>query len=170
MVKTRARVACCLALTAGFIVGCRNEATNFNQAIVDAVKRIDQTAKPFFEGVYAVASGERDPTELRRARDEFKEALADIKRQAKVLKVPSAITSMNFYECFQRLLKTEEHVLSGMDDILAVVEDRNLSAAAKREAIEWILNALGTEETAIREELRIRQHAFATEHTARLKK
>src|SRR5262249_9184326 len=169
MVQTRARVAYCLALTASFIVGCKNEAASFNQTIVDALKRLDETGKPFFASVYAVADGERNPAELRRARDEFEETLKDIKRQIKILKVPSAITSMNFYECFQRFLKNEEHVLSGMDDLLAVVEDQNLSATAKREAIERIGNPLATAESAIREELSIRQHAFATEHTARLK-
>ncbi len=162
-----------LALVA--LGGCQRvsqkEAAAFNQALVDAQKRLREAGVEFGRSASAAAGGGTiEVTMLDHAKQKAVDAVARVKSDVQRLDVPKSASARAFHAAYLQMVEKEEKLLAEeLDAIVKTLKDPARSPDAKRKRILLIVNYLTKMEQDAMVSVKDAQAAFAKEHGVTLR-
>ena len=163
-----------LALVA--LGGCQQrvspkEAAAFNQALVDAQKRLREAGVEFGRSASAAAGGGTiEVSMLDHAKQKAVDAVARVKSDVQRLDVPKSASARAFHAAYLQMVEKEEKLLAEeLDAIVKTLKDPTRPAEAKRKRIMLIVNYLTKMEQDAMVSVKDAQAAFAKEHGVTLR-
>jgi hypothetical protein len=142
------------------------EAKQFNDALVNANKRLENAGRDFGLAVGpAVAGNEVNLFQVRRTYNQLVQTLNEVKADMRALKVPPSQSARAFYDAHQRALAGQEQMVQNdLGEIVRLVEDPRMNKAARAQRIQEIMQRSTKREQEDLEPLRTAQREFAREY------
>ncbi|MSQ54860.1 MAG: hypothetical protein EXR31_05780 [Betaproteobacteria bacterium] len=163
------------AITLAAASGCSRvsskEAAQFNAALVQSQKRLNDAGQEFGKSAgAAIGGGVIEVAMLDRALEKTSEEMARVKSDVKTMRVPNSAAARNFHAAFTTMLETEEKLLAEeLGAIVRTLKDPSRPAAAKHKRVMLIANYLTKMEADAMASVKEAQAAFAKEHGVKLR-
>ena len=149
------------------------DALKFNEAIVNANKRLEMIGEKFGRQIAMALSGKpNDIANVKKGYAEVQKVLKSVQADMKKLadEIPDSAEAKEFYQAHQKFLKGQERMVKvEFQQIVDVVSDTTLDADEKLEKIKEILVSVEKIEQADLKVLQAAQRKFAKKHGIILK-
>ena len=151
------------------VAGCgnsRKDALAFNEALVNANRKLELPAKEFLESLpRAITGGPADAAQVKQLYEKTRQAMQQVKADMESVHVPSSQSAQALYEAHQKYLQGEERLIEkDFAEVVKLLENSKLGAAEKAQKVNEILVRGGTTEQADLAVLKSAQRNFAQDN------
>jgi hypothetical protein len=163
-----------VALTVLFAVGCGREALNFNNAIANNNKKLNEAGKKFGDAIDLALKGkEANADAVEAAYKGLADTVKQVMDETKGFKAPESTSGQSLAKGYQKFLETEKKITENeFAKITKAIKDNKapmVSEGSMAEQLKTLLREANDQERAALAKLHEAQREFAKEHGLTLK-